>query len=50
MKQVLSGYGAQLIVPETAWGSSLIRGMPAWIQESFRDEISKTLLRATGRL
>ncbi|KXJ87875.1 hypothetical protein Micbo1qcDRAFT_215077 [Microdochium bolleyi] len=46
--QLFSGYGAQVVVPSTMGWTSMIRGLPVWLQESMRDSVSKELLTATG--
>ncbi|SPO01993.1 related to a retinal short-chain dehydrogenase/reductase [Cephalotrichum gorgonifer] len=46
VKQITSGYGAQVVVPpDMAW-TSMIRGFPVWLQESLRDMVTQGLLRA----
>lgn len=47
-KQVLSGFGAQIIVPSSLGWTSLMRGMPGWLQESLRDTVTLILINATG--
>ncbi|PVH71919.1 NAD(P)-binding protein [Cadophora sp. DSE1049] len=44
VKQILSGYGAQIIIPSNLAMVSIVRGLPIWVQESFRDGLSKTVL------
>lgn len=46
VRQLYSGYGAQIIVPSSLWWVSAIRGFPSWLQEFFRDAVSTTLLKA----
>ncbi|KAH7120516.1 hypothetical protein EDB81DRAFT_914163 [Dactylonectria macrodidyma] len=46
VSQILSGYGSQIIVPSGLGWTSMIRGLPGWIQEVLRDKVSLTLLRA----
>lgn len=47
-KQVLSGFGAQIIVPSSLGWTSLMRGMPGWLQESLRDTVTLILINAYG--
>ncbi|KAI1031763.1 hypothetical protein LB504_000049 [Fusarium proliferatum] len=46
--QVYSGFGAQIIVPSNLWWTSLIRGLPGWLQESLRNQVSLILMTAMG--
>ncbi|KAF4946463.1 hypothetical protein FGADI_11101 [Fusarium gaditjirri] len=46
--QVHSGFGAQIMVPSNMWWTSVIRGLPGWLQESLRDKISILLMNALG--
>ncbi|KAG4269335.1 hypothetical protein FPRO04_12024 [Fusarium proliferatum] len=46
--QVYSGYGAQILVPSNLWWTSLIRGLPGWLQESLRNQVSLILMTAMG--
>ncbi|KAF5536586.1 retinal short-chain dehydrogenase reductase [Fusarium napiforme] len=46
--QVYSGFGAQILVPENLWWTSLIRGLPGWLQESLRNQVSLILMTAMG--
>ncbi|KAF9769706.1 hypothetical protein IL306_012841 [Fusarium sp. DS 682] len=48
VKQVLSGFGSQIIVPAKLWWTSLIRGLPGWLQESLRDKVTLILINAVG--
>lgn len=41
-----SGYGSQMCVPESLNWTSLIRGMPGWLQEGLRDKVSTMLVMA----
>ncbi|KAH7010480.1 hypothetical protein EDB80DRAFT_750812 [Ilyonectria destructans] len=41
-----SGYGSQMCVPESLNWTSMIRGMPAWLQEGLRDNVSTVLVTA----
>ena len=43
VKQVLSGYGAQLILPGRFTLVPLIRGMPSWLQESMRNGVANVI-------
>ncbi|KAF7557081.1 hypothetical protein G7Z17_g901 [Cylindrodendrum hubeiense] len=44
-----SGYGAQMVIPENLGWTSLIRGLPGWMQESLRDTVSIGLLKSLGQ-
>ncbi|EUC49929.1 hypothetical protein COCMIDRAFT_32722 [Bipolaris oryzae ATCC 44560] len=46
VKQLYSGYAAQIIIPSYFWWIPLVRGLPSWLQESARDVASKVLLNA----
>lgn len=46
VKQLYTGYGAQIVVPNSSAWTSMIRGFPGWIQESLRDKVSVVLLNA----
>ncbi|KAF5606207.1 retinal short-chain dehydrogenase reductase [Fusarium subglutinans] len=46
--QVISGFGAQIIVPSNLWWTSLIRGLPGWLQESLRNQVTFILINAMG--
>ncbi|EWG38640.1 hypothetical protein FVEG_01814 [Fusarium verticillioides 7600] len=46
VNQLYTGYGAQVIVPNSSAWTSLIRGFPGWIQEGLRDKVSLGLLHA----
>ncbi|KAF4415969.1 short-chain dehydrogenase reductase [Fusarium acutatum] len=46
--QVLSGFGAQIMVPSNLWWTSLIRGLPGWLQESLRNQVTLILITAMG--
>ncbi|KAH7305295.1 hypothetical protein B0I35DRAFT_444303 [Stachybotrys elegans] len=48
VNQVLSGFGAQIIVPSSLGWTSLMRGMPGWLQESLRDTVTLILINANG--
>jgi all-trans-retinol dehydrogenase (NAD+) len=43
VKQVLSGYGAQLILPARLSLMSGVRGFPSWLQESMRNGVNQVL-------
>jgi short-subunit dehydrogenase len=43
VKQVLSGYGAQLILPARLGLVSGVRGFPSWLQESMRNGVNQVL-------
>jgi all-trans-retinol dehydrogenase (NAD+) len=43
VKQVLSGYGAQLILPARLSLVSGVRGFPSWPQESMRNGVNQVL-------
>lgn len=49
VNQLYSGYGAQIVVPESLGWVSLLRGFPGWLQESIRDRGSLGLLRAMNK-
>ncbi|KAF4480046.1 short-chain dehydrogenase reductase [Fusarium agapanthi] len=46
--QVISGFGAQIIVPSNLWWTSLIRGLPGWLQESLRNQVTLVLINDMG--
>lgn len=46
VRQLYRGEGNQLVVPPSMWWMSAVRGWPSWLQESFRDNVSKALLKA----
>ncbi|KAG5793114.1 hypothetical protein H9Q69_007852 [Fusarium xylarioides] len=46
--QVLSGFGAQIIMPSNLWWTFLIRGLPGWLQESLRNQVTLVLISAMG--
>ncbi|RGP81823.1 hypothetical protein FLONG3_18 [Fusarium longipes] len=46
ISQVLSGFGSQIIVPTSLSWTSLIRGLPGWLQESLRDKVTILLVNA----
>ena len=43
VKQVLSGYGGQLILPARLSLMSGVRGFPSWLQESMRNGVNQVL-------
>ncbi|TVY82773.1 Dehydrogenase [Lachnellula suecica] len=43
VKQVLSGYGAQLVLPGRFTLVPLIRGMPSWLQEFMRNGVANVI-------
>ena len=43
VKQVLSGYGAQLILPARLALVTGVRGFPSWLQESMRNSVNQVL-------
>lgn len=43
VEQVLSGYGAQLILPGRYNMVSLLRGLPSWLQEGMRNSVAEVL-------
>ncbi|KAF4950262.1 hypothetical protein FGADI_8313 [Fusarium gaditjirri] len=44
--QLHTGYGAQVVVPNSLAWASMMRGLPSWIQEGLRDKVSASLLNA----
>ncbi|KAG7412185.1 hypothetical protein LZL87_006670 [Fusarium oxysporum] len=46
VNQLYTGYGAQVVVPNSSAWTSMIRGFPGWIQEGLRDKVSVGLLNA----
>lgn len=48
--QLYSGYGAQMVVPESMRPVSLMRCLPGWLQESMRDSISVNFLKALDQM
>ncbi|KAH8723113.1 hypothetical protein GQ44DRAFT_828519 [Phaeosphaeriaceae sp. PMI808] len=47
VNQIFTGYGAQIVIPSNLAVISLMRGLPVWIQEKFRNGISTNLLAAS---
>jgi all-trans-retinol dehydrogenase (NAD+) len=45
VQQVLSGYGAQLILPGRLNLMSGFRGFPSWLQEGMRNGVNQVLKR-----
>lgn len=43
VKQVLSGYGAQLILPGRYNMVTSLRGWPSWLQEGMRNSVADVL-------
>jgi all-trans-retinol dehydrogenase (NAD+) len=43
VKQVLSGYGAQLILTGRYTPIALLRGAPSWLQEGIRNSVQDVL-------
>lgn len=43
VEQVLSGHGAQLILPARLGLVSGVRGFPSWLQESMRNGVNQVL-------
>ncbi len=43
VEQLLSGYGAQIILPARLSPVSLLRGMPSWFQEGMRNAVADVL-------
>ncbi|KAF5694911.1 short-chain dehydrogenase reductase [Fusarium denticulatum] len=48
VNQILSSFGAQIIVPSNLWWTALIRGLPGWLQESLRNQVTLVLINAMG--
>jgi hypothetical protein len=48
--QVLSGFGSQIIVPQSLGWTSWIRGLPGWLQESLRDTVTILLINANDNV
>ncbi|KAF4336970.1 retinal short-chain dehydrogenase reductase [Fusarium beomiforme] len=48
VNQVLSGFGSQIIVPPSLGWTSMIRGLPGWLQESLRDTVTIILINANS--
>jgi hypothetical protein len=49
VNQILSGYGAQLIIPAAASGASLLRGLPTWMQIRQHDALSTVMVDLINR-
>jgi hypothetical protein len=47
IKVVLSGEGAQVIIPDTR-RVEMVRGLPTWLQERIRDSQAKVLQSVVG--
>ncbi|WZH40789.1 uncharacterized protein QYS62_001727 [Fusarium acuminatum] len=48
--QVISGFGSQIIVPQSLGWTSWIRGLPGWLQESLRDTVTILLINANDNV
>ncbi|GKT53820.1 short-chain dehydrogenase/reductase [Colletotrichum tofieldiae] len=46
VNQIFTGYGAQVCVPSGLGWTSMIRGLPVWLQEGLRDTVTRGLLDA----
>jgi hypothetical protein len=49
VNQLYSGYGGRIVCPESLGWTSLIRGLPGWLQESLRDKVTIGFLKAIDR-
>ncbi|KAJ5385703.1 hypothetical protein N7509_008244 [Penicillium cosmopolitanum] len=49
VSQILSGYGAQIILPASGSWVSSVRGFPLWLQEKLRTQVSLVLTDAMKR-
>lgn len=49
VNQLFSGYGAQIVIPSKLAAVSLVRGLPIWVQERFRNGLSRVLLDMQNR-
>ncbi|KAK0110169.1 hypothetical protein ONS95_002820 [Cadophora gregata] len=47
VQQLFGGYGAQIIIPANLTMVSILRGLPIWVQERFRDGVSRTVVSAS---
>jgi hypothetical protein len=47
VRQLYRGEGNQLVVPPSLWWMSTVRSWPSWLQENFRDTVSKALIKVT---
>lgn len=45
VNQILSGYGAQIILPANLSWLSLFRGFPSWWQQKFRGLLTESYLK-----
>lgn len=45
VRQLYRDEGSQLIVPQSMWYMSALRGCPAWLQESLGATVSKNLIQ-----
>jgi hypothetical protein len=50
VNQVLSGFGSQIIVPQSLGWTSMIRGFPGWLQEALRDKVTILLINANDNV
>lgn len=44
-KQLVSGNGGQVVLPNSLGLASLVRGLPNWLQERVRDDASKDFVK-----
>lgn len=49
VNQLYSGYGGRIACPESMGWTSLIRGLPSWLQESLRDKGTISFLKALDK-
>ncbi|CAI7610054.1 unnamed protein product [Penicillium bialowiezense] len=49
VSQILSGYGGQIILPESGSWVSSVRGFPLWLQEKLRTQVSMVLTEVVGK-
>ncbi|KAJ5915252.1 hypothetical protein N7454_011147 [Penicillium verhagenii] len=47
VSQLLSGYGGQIVLPESGSWVSSVRGFPLWLQEKLRTEVSMVLKKCS---
>ena len=52
VKQLHSGMGAQLVLPERYWLATGVRGWPSWMQEGVRNSMKDELsfLETNGKV
>ncbi|PYH90328.1 NAD(P)-binding protein [Aspergillus ellipticus CBS 707.79] len=48
VNQIMAGAGGQLFLPSKYWFVSLVRGLPAWVQEGVRNKLSVTRIAVYG--